>query len=231
MRTLKEAEKAIEALRERISTLSATILRISASAWTWDRASGGRGQRPDAHEGALRRDRHRGRGRRARDYVTSGLGEDEMRGFLELPYGLRLFEHLRDLPGPLQLDDLPGYMRSLGHGPDLPVSKTLQVTPMRHRGSMSATSSWARRKSGRGLRTRTRRCWCCSPRRLRRRLTTRTHGAERQARADLGALVETTPVGVVVSDARNGAAGVVQPRGSAHRRGSVRAGARRTCSA
>ena len=34
----------------------------------------------------------------------------------------------------LRLDDLPGYIRSLGYSPELTLSKTMQATPMRHRG-------------------------------------------------------------------------------------------------
>ena len=52
----------------------------------------------------------------------------------------------------------------------------------------------------------------------------RSHRDEQRARADLEALVETSPVGVVVFDARTGRAGVDQPRGAAHRRGPAHAG-------
>ena len=59
--------------------------------------------------------------------------------------------------------------------------------------------------AGRRSRTGTRRSWCCSPRRPRRRSpNARTYRAEQRARADLEALVETSPVGVVVFDARTG---------------------------
>ncbi len=118
MRTLKEAEKAIEALRERISTLSAAILRISASLdmeTVLREAADSARALTGARYGLIVTVDDTGE---PRDYVTSGLGEDEVRGLLELPYGLRLFEHLRDLPGSLRLDDLPGYIRSLGYGPD-----------------------------------------------------------------------------------------------------------------
>ena len=41
----------------------------------------------------------------------------------------------------------------------------------------------------------------------------RRHREERRARADLETLIETSPVGVVVFDARDGPAGVLQPGG------------------
>ena len=45
---------------------------------------------------------------RVRDFVTSGFTPDEHKQLADWPDGPRLFEHLRDLPGPLRLDDLPG---------------------------------------------------------------------------------------------------------------------------
>ena len=50
------------------------------------------------------------------------------------PDGRRLFEHLLDQPKPLRLADLPSYLRSLGLSPNPSSAKTLQGTPMHHRG-------------------------------------------------------------------------------------------------
>ena len=50
------------------------------------------------------------------------------------PHGYQFFEPLRDFPGALRLADPPAYARSLGYSGDLTLSKTLQATPMRHRG-------------------------------------------------------------------------------------------------
>ena len=49
------------------------------------------------------------------------------------PDGPRLFEHFRDLDGPLRLADLPAFVRSLGFTCELISSKTFQGTPMRNR--------------------------------------------------------------------------------------------------
>ena len=68
------------------------------------------------------------------EFVASGFTPDEQRLVVEWPPALRFFKHLRDLPGPLRLTDLPAYIRSLGHAPDLALSKTFQAMPMRHRG-------------------------------------------------------------------------------------------------
>ena len=160
------------ALRERISKLSAAILRISASLdldtvlrEVVDSARALTGARygmiatVDA-AGVIQ------------EFIAPGLSADERRHMAEWPHGYQFFEHLQNLPGALRLADVPAYIRSLGYSEELTLSKTLQATPMRHRGSMSATSFSARRRAGGSSRTRTRRSWCCSPRRRRWRSPT-----------------------------------------------------------
>ena len=69
-----------------------------------------------------------------RDFVTSGFTEEEHRRLAEWADGPRLFEHFRDLEGPLRIADVPAYVRALGFPTDRLPSKTFQGTPMRHRG-------------------------------------------------------------------------------------------------
>ena len=70
--------------------------------------------------------------------------------------------------------------------------------------------------------SRTRRSWCCSPRRPRPRSPARPR-AEQRARADLEALIETSPVGVRVRR-RHRPPGLAQPRGAADRGQPAHAG-------
>ena len=130
-----ELRRENEALRERIARLSAAILRISASLDVMTVL-----QEVVDSARALTRARHGliatvDAAGQPQDFVTSGLTPDAQRELLAWPDGPRLFEHLRDLPGPLRLDDLPGYIRSHGYSPDFLMSKTLQMTPMRHLGA------------------------------------------------------------------------------------------------
>jgi GAF domain-containing protein len=69
-----------------------------------------------------------------RDFVTSGFTEEEHRRLAEWADGPRLFEHFRDLEGPLRIADVPAYVRALGFPTDRLPSKTFQGMPMRHRG-------------------------------------------------------------------------------------------------
>ena len=134
MNASDEREREVEALRERISSLSGAVLRISASLdvgtvlrETVDSARALTG----ARYGAITTIDGAGQ---PQDFVTSGLTADEQRELEAWPHAMRFFEHLRDLPGPLRLPDLPGYLRSLGYADVLALSRTLQATPMRHRG-------------------------------------------------------------------------------------------------
>ena len=120
-----------EALRQRISTLNAAVLRISASldmAIVLQEAVDSARALTGARYGIIVTHGP------PEEFVTSGLTEEEVQGLIALPYARQFFEHLCELRGPLRLDDLPGYIHSLGFGPEVPASKTLQATPMRHRG-------------------------------------------------------------------------------------------------
>ena len=52
------------------------------------------------------------------DFVTAGLSPEEHQLFLELPRGLALREHLREVPHPLRLGDMAAYLNSFGFPDD-----------------------------------------------------------------------------------------------------------------
>ena len=125
----------IEALRERISTLSAAVLRITSTldldtvlAEAVESARGLTG----ASRGAVVIVGDAGA---PQDYVLSGLTEEQEREAAAWSGHARLYAHLRELPGPLRVADLPGYYRSLGIEPARAPYRTLLGTPMRHRGA------------------------------------------------------------------------------------------------
>ena len=132
MKSADELSRENEALRNRISILSDAVLRISASldvdtvlseiAENARALTGARGAVITAfdHAGQI-------------DYVTSGLTPDQERELFEWPDGLRLFEHLRNLPSPLRLPDLPAYVRSLGFSTEVISVDTFLATSIRHR--------------------------------------------------------------------------------------------------
>ena len=141
------------------------------------------------------------------DFVTSGFTADEHRHIVEWPDGPRLFEFFRDLPGPLRIPDVPAYVRALGFSPDdrLP-SKTFQGTPMRHRGVHVGNFYLVEKAGGEAFTDEDEEILVLFAAQAATAIANaRTYRAERRARADLEALIETSPVGVVVFEARTGA--------------------------
>ena len=119
--------------------------------------------------------------------------------------GPRLFAHFRDLPEPLRVADLPAYVRELGFSTELIVSKTMQCTPMRHRDVHVGNFFLGEKEGGPEFTSADEEVLVLFASQAATAIANaRTHRAERRARADLEALVETCPVGVVVFDGASG---------------------------
>ena len=217
------------ALRERMSRLSAAILRISASLdldtvlreiVESARALTG------ARVGAIATVDESGQ---VRDFVTSGFTAAEQQQLAAWPDGQRLFAHLRDLPGPLRVPDLHDYVRSLGLPADLlPPTRTMQGTSMRQRGVLVGNFFLGDKEGGGEFTSEDEDVLMLFASQAAAAIANaRTYRREQRARADLEALVETSPVGVAVFDGRTGhlvsfnreakriVSGLRQPGGSA----------------
>ena len=197
-----ETKLEFEALRERTSALSAAILRISASldvdtvlreVVESARALTG------ARYGLIATIDEAGQ---PQEFVTSGLSSEEAQQATAWPDAPRLFEHLRGLDGPLRLADLGEYVRSLGLAPGLVPCRTFQGTPMRHRG-LDVGNFFLGEKEGELEFTDedAEVLVLFAAQAAIAIANARAHRDEQRARADLEALVETSPVGVVVFDA------------------------------
>ena len=195
------------ALRARISALSAASLRISASLdleTVLNEVVESARALTGARYGAIATIDEAGA---PQDFVTSGFTADEHRHIVEWPDGPRLFEFFRDLPGPLRIPDVPAYVRALGFSPDdrLP-SKTFQGTPMRHLGVHVGNFYLVEKAGGEAFTDEDEEILVLFAAQAATAIANaRTYRAERRARADLEALIETSPVGVVVFEARTGA--------------------------
>ena len=200
-----DARRELEALRRRTATLNAAILRIGATldldtvlAEVVESARALTGARCGVivtvdEAGA------------PRDFVFSGVAPEEQQELLAWPDRGRLFQHLRELPGPLRLADLASYVRSLGIAPVRTFSRTLQGTPMRHRGADVGHFFLAEKAGGEEFTDDDEEVLTVFASQAAAAVANaRTHRSEQRARADLEALVETSPVGVVVMDARAG---------------------------
>ena len=205
MNKSNEMDSEIQALRERLSRLSAAILRVNSSldldtvlreilSSTRDLVG--------ARYGVITSIDETGQ---PQDFVTSGFSPDEERLLMEWPPALHFFEHLRDIPGPLRLTDLPTYIRSIGYEPDPILPKTFQATPMRHRGEHVGTFFLGRKQGGHEFTDGDEEVLVLFASQAAAAIANaRTHRNEQRARSSLEALVDTSPVGVVVFDAKTG---------------------------
>ena len=194
-----------QSLRERISRLSAAILRISASldldtvlAEVLENARALTG----ARYGVIVTVDETGT---PGDFTFSGFTSDEQHELLAWPGGAPLFEHLQNLPGPLRVADLSAYVRKLGIASSWTFSRTFQGVPMRHRGEQVGNFFLAEKESGGEFTSEDEEVLEVFASQAAAAIANaRTHRDEQRARADLEALVETSPVGVVVIDATTG---------------------------
>ena len=200
-----ETGQEIEALRARISRLSAAILRISASldpATVLQEVVDSARALTGARYGIITTVDGAGR---PQDLITSGFTADEHAQLAAWPDGPRLFEHFRDLEAPLRVTDLPAYVRALGFSPELMRAKSFQGTPMRHRGVHAGIFFLAGKQGEAGFTAEDEEVLVLFASQAATAIANaRTHRDEQRARADLEALVETSPVGVVVFDAGTG---------------------------
>ena len=205
MSKANESRREIEALRERISALSAAVLRINASldvTTVLQEAVDSACALTHARYGIITTTDESGE---VREFVTSGFTPDEQRQFVDWPDGPKLFAHLRDLPGPIRLTDLPAFVRSLGFAPGLMHSNTFQGAPMRNRDVHIGNFFLAEKEGAPAFTDEDEEILLLFASQAATAIANaRTHRDERQTRADLEALIEISPVGVVVFDARSG---------------------------
>ena len=205
MNDLGELRRENRSLRDRFARLSGTVLRINSSleletvlrevvdsARALTGASQGVITTVDTGGGLV-------------DFVTSGLSDEEVGALVAWPEGPRLFEHLRDIERPFQLDDLPGYFASLGFPPGPWPTRELLGTPMRHRDEHVGTFFVGDKEGGEAFTAGDEEILVLFASQAAAAIANaRTHREVERARAGLEALVETSPVGVVVLEAGSG---------------------------
>ena len=200
-----DLKREIEALRARSAALNAAILRINASLdldTVLDEVMESARALTGARWGALASVDEAGA---PQDFLTSGFTPEEEMELAAWPHSLRLFEHLRGLPGPLRLADLGTWVRDLGIEPAPMFSRSFQGTPMRHRGVDVGNFFLADKADGQVFTDADEEVLTLFASQAASAIANaRSHRDERRARADLEALIETSPVGVLVLDAETG---------------------------
>ena len=201
MNSPEESHRTIQALRERI----AAILRINANldletvlAEALDCAR----QLTDARYGVIVTVDEQ---RVPRDITFAGLTPEQERQVLATPGGVRLFERLQDLPAPSRLPDFPGYVRGLGIDATWIFSRTFLGTPMRHLGVEVGHFFLADKAHGEAFTGEDEEVLALFASQAAAAIANaRAYRKEQRARADLEALVDTSPIGVIVFDGKTG---------------------------
>ena len=205
MNRVEGREREIEAVREKISGLSAAILRISASldpVTVLREVVESARALTDARYGIITTVDESGH---PMDFITSGFSDEEHARLEAWIEGRVLFTHFRDLEAPLRVADLPAYVRALGFSTELIPAKDFQGTPMRHRGEKVGIFFLGGKEGGDGFTAEDEELLVLFASQAATAIVnSRTYRDERQARADLEALVDTSPVGVLVLDAVTG---------------------------
>ncbi len=191
--------------RNRASRLSAAILRISASldldTVLTEIVESGRAL-TRARYGVIATIDDSGQ---PQDSFISGLTPEEQQKILDWPDGPRVFEHFRELPGALRVEDLPGYMRSLGVAGDPLGAKTFQVTPMRHQGKHVGYFFLGDKEGRPAFTSEDEDILVLFALQAATAIANaREHREAHRARSDLEALVDTLPVGILAFDAKTG---------------------------
>ena len=142
------------------------------------------------------------------DIVTRGLGPKDHQWFAAMPQGQGkdLFRYFRRVDGqPFRQANMSAHLRSLGFPYESFAVETLLMAPIRHQGVRLGTFYLADKQTGPEFtdgdeETVT----LLSSQAGAAIVNARKHRDERRARADLEALIEMSPVGVVVFDVRTG---------------------------
>ena len=147
--------------------------------------------------------------RRIEEFVSSGFTEEEHQRLLDFPGRWELYDYLRDLPGPLKLRDLTARISELGIPGDLPGEygphTTFLAAPMRYRGAHVGDFFLGGKEMGREFTQEDLEVLVMFASQAATAIANaRKHRDEQRAKADLEALVDTAPVGVVVFDAKSG---------------------------
>ena len=142
------------------------------------------------------------------DFLGAGFTPDEARRLWELPEGAEFIEYLGAIPGPLRVGDVGAHLRSMGlpdFRPPVPVGSFL-AAPIRHGGAGVGNIYLARSDPGLEFSREDEETLVMFASQAALVIANaRRHRDERRARGNLETLIDTSPVGVVVFDARTAA--------------------------
>ena len=135
--------------------------------------------------------------------ITSGMTPEEIRRIGDLPKGLGLLQHLNEIDVPLRLTDIGGHARSVGFPDGHPPMRTFLGTPIWHLGERLGNIYLTEKEDGREFTHEDEETLVMFATQAAAVVTNaRRYMEEHQAKADLEALINISPVGVLVFNAK-----------------------------
>ena len=197
--------KEIKALRERLFELGETSLHISESpdlGTVLRKVVSGACAMSGAGIGVIATWDGTGQ---VQDYVTHGLSPGDQRKLLDIPHVSRLWEYLKEEVKPLRLKNLSSRFASLGLPAHTLMERSFLGMAVRHQGVpvgclllLDKEDDHAFTEEDEGV------IALYATLAMATIVNACKHQDDQQASADLEALIETTPVGIVIFEARSG---------------------------
>ena len=192
-------------LRDRLSKLSDASLRITASLdldVTLQAVIDGACSLTDARYGALlvfNDDESVG------TFLASGIGYKEQQLIGSLPKAVGLLGHLRDVQKPVRLRDLTSHPASKGFPENHPEMKTFLGMPIRHHSELLGCVYLTEKEGGQEFTPEDEDAIVMFASQAAMAISNALkHRAEQRAKSDLQALLNSSPMGVLVLDAKTG---------------------------
>ena len=207
MQNAGELERENKALRGRLSRLSEASLRINESLDFDTVLQGVLDSARSLTEASYALITTVDQSGQVEDYCVSGLTPGEAQRLWEMPEGPRFFEYFSGLLGPLRVRDFAEHARSMGlpeFAPPAPVSSFI-AAPIRHRGESVGNIHVAKSEPGLEFRQEDEETLVMFASQAALVIANaRRYREEQRAKADLETLIDTSPVGVLVFDAKTG---------------------------
>ena len=139
------------------------------------------------------------------DFITSGLSLEEIELLKTSPQGLGLLGYMNEIREPLRLTDIAGHPSSVGFPENHPPMQTFLGMPIRHHGEHVGNIYLTEKEGGREFTSEDQEVLVMFASQAGAAIfNARRYREQQRARADLEALVNISPVGVVVFDAKTG---------------------------
>ena len=140
-----------------------------------------------------------------RDFITSGITPEQLKLMKTPPRGLGLLGYLNEIREPLRLDDIARHPSFVGFPEDHPPMKTFLGMPVRHRGEHFGNIYLTEKEGVREFTPADEETLVMFATQAASAISNaRRYEEELKARANLRTLINISPVGVVVFDAKTG---------------------------